>query len=168
MENVSNQIGNVITFIRRYREMEKSGLAYGYALIDQLVDDQSLRRHLQGHWKGKKKGFGQFFLNLSYKNQIKLIMLLGISDPQDIEFLNKGFNSVEEEIFARPVGFVLNAHSLLLYFENNGINRTPEIGISDAMLPSSARRYGNSANWGDFCLKHPEVAVKILIKSINT
>ncbi|WP_236648919.1 hypothetical protein [Spirosoma sp. 209] len=65
----------------------------------------------------------------------------------------------------RPPAKALQLHQLLKFFENHGINPQLTRQIALTELPDSDKRFGNSANWGDYILSlsDPEPLLRQLI-----
>ena len=136
--------------------MEKASLNTGYLLIAKTiaVDDNSLYDHLCSHWRSKKKAFVEFFLNLSSRNQIKILHYWGIVDPDDTEYLQiDEYEKPELYLFGDSPKTRELLHNLLLFFLNHGLSERPDHGLHLDNIPKK-KTYGNSANWGDYVLNH--------------
>lgn len=153
---------SVLKFIERYRALEKAPYQEGYNLIYRLGLNVSTYQHLCAHWKGKKKHFANFFLNLGHETQIKLIQQWGFVDQDDERFLSRKEENPISVLFTEPPATIKAFHKLLLFFNNHEINSfkpytshysQQEIpGFNLTVQPPEKKRYGNSANWGDYIL----------------
>lgn len=143
--------GMFLQFIQCYRMMEKAPLAAGYEVILKVVPRWQAD-HLCDHWRGKRKDFASFFLNLGTSNQIKFQQKFGITDHEDQAY----FNLVEKDeiaalFAAAPIKNQL-LHNMMLFFNNHGIDEKPTSKITLKNLPPKSKRFGNSKNWGDYIL----------------
>lgn len=170
-------VEEILQFITSYRALEQMPLEDGFAHLRAitpklpLLDSQEaqevkeLRQHFRNHWYSKRQGFGQFYLNLSHYRQIYLLHLWNIKDWQDAEYLGTSLINPFFRIAGRPPAKALQLHQLVKYFENHGINpnQFPSIPMND--LPVFEKRFGNSANWGDYILSlpDPEPLLRVMI-----
>lgn len=154
---------NVAKFIDVYHHYEEGPEKMFWPVIDKIADNKDQASHLKDQWHSKSKGFGQFFLNLSWRKKIKLLSIFDLADSADLSFLVKKYNHPHDEIFDKPEGFSMVASELLMYFENHGINPWPQLGITEEILPEMKQRFGNSYNWAEFYFKNPQ----ILINHVN-
>lgn len=143
----------VIAFIRKYRYLETAVLEEGYRTIALIADNEALRQHLCNHWRSKEKQFGDFFLNLSHRSQIKLLRQWGLHDPDDAAYMKL---DPKDYLFAAAPNTVTQLHKLLVFFLNHGVETCeayrnyPEVRLT---VPApEGKRFGNSANWGDYIL----------------
>lgn len=164
METTESHL-HLVRFIHEYRSMEKQPYSYGYEIINNFAEHDSMARHLHNHWYGKKKDFGSFYLNLSSRSQIKLINWFGISDPKDRSFLDR----IDKEgelvmFFEKPEGFVSTVNKMMVYFNNHSL---ADYGIvPEKRLPAFAKQYGNSTNWGNLILKCTDDEVDAILSKI--
>jgi hypothetical protein len=161
-------------FIRSYRALEQMPLEDGFAhlraisppiLGDDQQEEKQLRQHFRNQWYDKERHFGLFYLNLSHDRQIYLLHHWNILDWQDGEYLGTALHNPYFRVMARPPGKALQLHQLLKFFENHGINKQLTGGITLTELPPENKRYGNSANWGDYILSlsNPEGLLRELV-----
>lgn len=165
---------DVLQFIRSYRTLEQMPLEDGFAhlrAVSPIIpgDDEAelnrLRQHFRNQWYDKNRQFGQFYLNLSHYRQLYLLHLWTVHDWQDEEYLGTAMRNPFFRLAGRPPAKALQLHQLIKFFENHGINQqlTPEITLTE--LPQEDKRFGNSANWGDYILslRDPESLLRRLI-----
>ena len=165
---------DIIRFIQLYRRLEQMPLEDGFAHLraispvlpgDDDTDLKELRQHFRNQWYSKERHFGLFFLNLSHYRQIYLLQLWNIRDWQDEEYLGTAQVNTFFRVAGRPPDKALQLHQLLKFFENHGISQqlTSHITLND--LPEPEKRYGDSANWGDYILSltDPEPLLRQLI-----
>ena len=115
--------------------------------------------HLCDHWKGKKKDFASWYLNLGTQTQIFILHALGIVSNQDEEWLSEFKRDEMTAMFMNAPDVAGSLNSLILFFNNNSIDagtfeyhNIPTTGVN---FPTQLKkRYGNSANWGDFILEN--------------
>ena len=163
MPNLATE--TVIHFIQCYRRLEQLPLEDGFAELRCLtesgkdVGDLSLQQHFRNHWFSKDRAFGQFYLNLPHYRQIYLLHHWGIEGAEDTMYL---FDSIRNPAFAlmeKPPVIVWQLHELVKFFENHGINEQLTPNIRLAVLPDEMdKRFGNTANWGDYILSLPDPA----------
>jgi hypothetical protein len=175
METTTISTRSVLKFIERYRALEKATYQEGYNLIYRLGLNVSTYQHLCDHWKGKKKHFANFFLNLGHETQIKLIQQWGFVDPADEAYLSRKEDNPVSVLFTDPPATVKAFHKLLLFFNNHGIESfntytahysQREIpGFTLTVLPPEKKRFGNSANWGDYILslEDPDYVIRQIL-----
>ena len=165
---------DILHFIRFYRQLEQLPLEDGFALLRTITPEvlgdnekelKELRQHFRNQWYSKERGFGQFYLNLSHYRQVYLLNFWQIQDWQDEEYLGTCLRNPFVRVAGRPPAKAFQLHQLLKYMENHGINPqlTDEITLTD--LPEMKKRFGNSANWGDYILamSDPEPMLRHLI-----
>lgn len=140
----------ILTFIRFYRKLEKAPVESGLNLIAVFAQGNQ-KSHLQDKWAVQGKDFGRFFLNLSWRNKVKLLNVWGIEDPDDSTYLSLDERD-PEYIFGEPPATVKALKSLMVFFLNHGIEEKPSEGIELKKLPDEKKRYGDSTNWGDYIL----------------
>lgn len=149
--------------------MEKATLDIGYYIIRKVYAEKHFKDHLCDHWRGKKKCFSSFYLNLGTESQIMLLHYFGIKSEEDAKYLKMTEQDERSALFldAPPVARTL--HNLLLFFHNHGMNEGKiREGIYLKTVPKvQKKRYGNSANWGDFILSLPIDEQQELIDSIT-
>lgn len=156
---VSNESTELILrFIRNYRALENSTYAEGFNFFRKFIDasgQSHLYEHLCSHWKGKRKDFGSFFMNLDTPNQIRILHLWGIHDPGDQAYLSLDADPITF-LVAQPPATISKLVKILIFFNNHGIESFPPYaslpGLHLTVLPQAKRRYGNTANWGHYIL----------------
>ncbi len=164
----------ILHFIRAYRTLEQMPLEDGFAQLrtispvlpnDDEAELKELRQHFRNQWYTKERHFGMFYLNLSHYRQLYLLHMWNICDWQDEEYLSTALQNPFFRIVGRPPAKALQLHQLIKFFENHGINSqlTPQITLTE--LPEDDKRFGNSANWGDYILSlaNPEPLLRQLI-----
>jgi hypothetical protein len=161
-------IANVLRLIEKYRRIENATLTSGFAFIKE-ISRPGLEKHLCGHWKGKNKSFGSFYLNLDHKLQFSILNFWAITHSLDEQYINRVEEDPRAMLFERPTGFLSVAQKLLLFFENHGINPDPAgDGSVDLRVIPKAKRFGNSANWGDYIISLPlSERVRVLSEILN-
>lgn len=156
MENsIQIDLDQVLHFIKQYRALEMSSLQDGFDFIERVLarGDKKLYSHLCDHWQSKEKRFGSFYLNLSYQSQIRILRSWGILDPDDLIYLSLD----EDDTYFKPVPVTAKAiHTIMLYFLNHGIDEEPSKGIALTHIPAFENCFGNSENWGNYVLNHPQ------------
>jgi hypothetical protein len=172
-------VATVLHFIQKYRSLEKASLQEGYVLIRKLELHHSQIQHLCDQWRWKKKNFGEFFLNLSYRTQIGILHLWNIIDTADQEYLL--VDEIKDPavyLFGDPPATVKALHELMIFFNNHGIESFEERtsldrnnndvtvpGLTLNVLPHPKKRYGNSSNWGDYieALEDPDFVLRQIL-----
>ncbi|RIV17461.1 hypothetical protein DYU11_31915 [Fibrisoma montanum] len=168
-------VDEILHFIRAYRTLEQMPLEDGFAHLRAispvvLGEDENamkdLRQHFRNQWYSKERHFGLFYLNLPHYRQINLLHFWGIRDWQDEEYVGTALRNPVFRLAGRPPAKALQLHQLLKFFENYGINAQPSNHIKLDELPAEDKRFGNSANWGDYILSliDPELLLRQLIK----
>jgi hypothetical protein len=151
----------ILQFIRAYRTLEQMPLEDGFAHLravspvlpgEDEAEVKELRQHFRNQWYTKERHFGLFFLNLSHFRQIYLLHLWDIRDWQDEEYLGTALRNPFFRITGRPPAQAWQLHQLIKFFENHSINPQPTPQITLSELPEGDKRFGNSANWGDYIL----------------
>ncbi|ADB42802.1 hypothetical protein [Spirosoma linguale] len=167
-------LDEILNFIRAYRTLEQMPLEDGFAhlraispmlLGEKEGELKELRQHFRNQWYDKERHFGLFYLNLSHYRQIYLLNHWEIRDWQDNEYIGMTLRNPYFRIVGRPPAKALQLHQLLKFFENHGINPQLTGQITLTELPDSDKRFGNSANWGDYILSltDPEPLLRQLI-----
>lgn len=142
-------------FINAYREVEKGAPKLAEDIINYLEKHKSTAQHLCSSWRGRKQDWGSFYLNLSHDFQYKILKFWGMGDPAGDEYALQVSENPVKMLFADVPDSIMWPHELLKFFNNHGIDESPETGITLTSLPPDDRRYGNSANWGDYILSLP-------------
>ncbi|WP_019990959.1 hypothetical protein [Rudanella lutea] len=168
-------LDDIFQFIQCYRALEQMPLEDGFAhlrAISPVVlgeDEQAMKdlcQHFRNHWYSKQRHFGSFYLNLPHYRQINLLHFWDIRDWQDEEYVGTALRNLVFRLTGRPPAKALQLHQLLKFFENYGINEqlTEQIRLTE--LPDEDKRFGNSANWGDYILSltNPEPLLRQLIE----
>ncbi|SFE88403.1 hypothetical protein [Spirosoma endophyticum] len=162
----------VLHFIRNYRRLEQMPLEDGFAELacvaksDQAGEEKRLRQHFRDHWYSKEKAFGRFYLNLPHYRQIYLLHQWDLLHYEDKAYLWECERDGRFALMAQAPVLAGQLHRLILFFENHGINRQVAAGVELESLPTEFdRRFGNSANWGDYILSlaEPKDLLKQLI-----
>lgn len=167
-------LDDIVQFIRSYRVLEQMPLEDGFAHLRAITpvilgEDEAelkeLRQHFRDQWYSKERRFGRFFLNLSHYRQVYLLHLWGIQDWQDEEYIGTALQNPFFRVAGRPPAKALQLHQLVKYFENHGITYWPGSSTLLDDLPEDNKRFGNSANWGDYILSltNPEPLLRQLI-----
>jgi len=147
--------------------MEKGTLAMAKEIIFKLPDEE-VHDHLFRAWKGKEKNFGDWFLNLSHSTQASLIRIFGqgIDDSSIDNYIKLKNEDPMRALWMDAPPLVSRYHELLKFFYNHGINEKPAPGINLTNIPSPAKQYGNSANWGDYILSLTRDKQEIVLSAI--
>ncbi|MVT12496.1 hypothetical protein [Chitinophaga tropicalis] len=153
-------------FINAYREVEKGAPKKAEDIINYLEKHKPTAQHLCSSWRGRKQDWGSFYLNLSHKFQHKILKFWGLADPAGEEYAHQVEESPAKMLFADVPDSIIWPHELLKFFNNHGIDEIPETGITLSSLPPDDRRYGNSANWGDYVLALPAAEREQLLHQI--
>lgn len=165
---------DILHFIHSYRQLEQLPLQDGFAQLraispnglgEDAIELAELRQHFRNQWYDKQSHFGLFFLNLSHYRQVYLLNHWGIQDWQDSEYIGTALRNPFFRIAGRPPAKALQLHQLLKFFENHGICQQLTSTITLTELPAADKRFGNSANWGDYILSlsDPEPLIRQLI-----
>ncbi|CCH57561.1 hypothetical protein BN8_p06747 (plasmid) [Fibrisoma limi BUZ 3] len=158
-------LDQILHFIYSYRQLEKLPLEDGFAelraitpkvLGDNERELKELRQHFRNQWYDKERSFGQFYLNLAHYRQVYLLNFWGIQDWQDEEYLGTCLRNPFVRIAGRPPAKAFQLHQLVKYMENHGISSPLTDGVMLTNLPEMEKRFGNSANWGDYVLSIPD------------
>lgn len=152
MEKESNYQGPTlqmaVDFITQYRKFEKLPLKSVKAIIESVVPNAHDAKHLYDSWKGRKKNFGSFFLNLDYTTQGKFIEHFGIHIDQFEEFI---LSEEKDPCTTHPPATLYWLYELVHYFYNNGIGNKADLKLWE-VPEDKDKRFGNSSNWADYIL----------------
>jgi len=160
-----------IQFLKIYHHLEKQRLEEGFSLIRKVFHSHGAETvsHMMDHWRDKKKLFGSFYLNTSYRTQIKILHEFGITSDQDAEYL-AGFDQEDGEMkmfFVEPPVLCKSFKNLLVFFHNHGINEQTYDWLTLSNLPkTSAKRYGQSYNWAGYILSLDKEEQKRVLETI--
>src|SRR5690625_4531664 len=114
-----NHIHNAIKFIRRYREFEKKPLDSSLKEIKYIFQSD----HLVSSWGGRKRDFGDFYLNLSHTSQYRFLEYWQLPDEEAEEYVRKMTEDEMAMLWVTPPIAIYLPHQLLLFFYNHGIDR---------------------------------------------
>lgn len=153
-------------FINAYREVEKGAPKLAEDIINYLEKHTPTAQHLCSSWRGRKQDWGSFYLNLSHEFQYKILKFWGMAEPAGEEYAHQVEKNPAKMLFADVPDSIKWPHELLKFFNNHGIDKIPETGITLSSLPPDDRRYGNSANWGDYVLSLPAEERELLLHQI--
>lgn len=172
-ENITSITDKAIQFLKIYHHLEKQRLETGFSLIRKVFHSHGAETvsHMMDHWRSKKKLFGSFYLNTSYRTQINILHEFGIRSDQDTEYL-AGFDQEEGEMkmfFVEPPHLCKSLKNLLVFFHNHGINKQTYDWLKLSNLPkTSAKCYGQSYNWAAYILSLEIVEQKRVLETILT
>lgn len=155
-----------IRFIAEYRNIEKGTVIKGQELIREVLLDDYRVDHLCDSWAGRKNDWGDFYLNLSHVIQYEFLKFWGLQNTEGDEYSEKATANPAAMLFSNLPGIIYWPHELLKFFYNHGISEVPAEGIALTVLPSEDKRYGSSANWGDYILSLPRADQEKVLKDI--
>lgn len=122
--------------------------------------DASLIEHLQGQWKGKKRAFDDFYLNLDHRCDRKLLEFWGETVEPDRRPDSDDFDAYKNyylDMMNAADSFDVHPFETHLLFRwlrmayNSGIKRTAaELGIASRFTQSKIKDYGCGTYWGRF------------------
>lgn len=160
-------------FIRCYRRLEQMPLEDGFAELrcvatsDDKKEEQRLRNHFRAHWYSKERAFGRFYLNLPHYRQIYLLHQWDIKNYEDAMYLLECSRDSRFALMGPPPATTRQLHELVKFFENHSIGHEPSSDVFLSDLPDdSDKRFGNSANWGDYVLSLPDPQA-VLLQLLN-
>lgn len=161
---LESEFKDAIKFIRSYRELESQIVRISETFVRE-VSPPHLADHLGRSWRGRKKNFGDFYLNLSHSTQGNFLRAWGIEVY--------GLDGYNDAIRKNPLyhlsheapGTIKWLHELVKYFYNHGIMDTDNVQLPS--LPGTKARYGNSMNWGRYILSLPEPYQFVLLGQIH-
>lgn len=150
----------LLGFIQFYRDLEKQPLKKAYSTLKTLVLESDHTKkdfnHMCDKWHNSQRDFASYFLgSLSFETVIQMLKKLGVADQEDQEFLDKCESDPHYQFLNYPTGVSFKIRLMLLFFNNNGINPNPIKGMHLQNLPEEHKRFGNSANWGDYIFTLP-------------
>lgn len=163
-----NPLLSALTFIQAYREIEKSTIKAGEGIIRQVFTGQVNSGHLCSSWRGRKRDWGDFYLNLSRSSQYLFLKFCGLEHPAGDGYLEKVEADSIATLFIDPPECIEWPHELLKFFYNHGIDTNPASGITLTTLPAGKQRYGNSCNWGNYILSLPASEQQRVLSEILT
>lgn len=159
-------VTTALKFITAYREVEKGAPKLGTDIIKYLEKNESTAQHLCSSWLGRKQDWGDFYLNLGRPFQYSILRFWGMADPEGEEYCKQVKANPMAGMWMEAPDCIMWPHELLKFFYNHGIDEIPEPGITLSILPADGRRYGNSANWGDYVLSLPKPEQSQLLQQL--
>ena len=164
--------------IPQYLAFEKLTLKDSLAVFPVIFRgfDAELIAHLQDHWKGKKRAFDEFYLNLDHRCDRKLLEFWGETvepgkrpDPNDFE----AYKDYHFELMNAADSFDVHPFETHLLFRwlrmayNSSIKNTAaELGIDSQFKQARVKGFGCGTNWGRFWVyltKQQDVPAKVRV-----
>lgn len=162
--------------IPQYLAFEKLPLKDSLAVFPSIFSgfDASLIAHLQDQWKGKKRSFDEFYLNLDHRCDRKFLEFWGETvEPDRRPDINDfdAYKTYHFELMNAADSFDVHPFETHLLFRwlrmayNSGIKRTAaELGIEGQFKQSHIKDYGCGTYWGRFWVyvtKQRDVSAKV-------
>ncbi|WP_130855636.1 hypothetical protein [Olivibacter jilunii] len=153
-------------FIAEYRKVESATPRVGEELIKAVVKDKGTAAHLCRSWRGRKRDWGDFYLNLSRDVQYGFLKAWGLGRPEGEAYIKEMKANPIAMLWADAPTCIEWPHTLLKFFYNHGISVKPAVGIVLPKLPSEKKCFGNSTNWGNYILSLSDEERKNVLRQI--
>ena len=165
--NNNNVISEIcIKLIEEYSRLEKQQYIVANDILESIFikEDNWKIEHIQKQWRGKKKDFGSWYLNLDVRNRIAFINYFGIFGFDDNSYLASIKNNPTAALFLDTPMIYTAFKKIIIFFNSHGISLKPTQWLELVNIPTFKGKsfdendpcYGNSAHWGNYILSLPE------------
>ncbi|OQP65546.1 hypothetical protein A3860_17940 [Niastella vici] len=155
-----------IRFIESYRQLEKGTKAEAHNVIINVVKDKYTAGHLCRSWNGRQQDFGDFYLNLSNSIRYLFLKFWGLSHPDGDRYVDLVRQNEIAMLWADVPHCIEWFTELLKFFNNHGIIKQCETGVTLVNLPPDYKCYGNSCNWGNYLLSLQDEGRRTVLNQI--
>lgn len=164
---VFDYFSTAIRFMGLYRKLEKAAQTTAHNFIKHVSINEYTANHFIRSWNGRKNDFGDFYLNLSWLMQYRILKFWELADSAGDKYAAALLENNIATLFLDPPQCVMWPSELLKFFYNHGIMEECERGVYLTHMPVSEKRYGNSSNWADYIISLPLDEKKKLLKQIT-